>query len=164
MKRKKYPINLMEDDVSIEDQIIENIELKKVILKFAEQLMPFIKADVAAGDISKMLERYAPVAVMTLADVMLNAKNERNKANAAEKLAYMAGYKPVEKSVSLEGDLSRMAPQQLDAFLKNAFDKLPESEKNKLINLIKDSDGTYRIPKDNEIPALLPSEIPIKEL
>lgn len=153
--KKMQPIG---DFRAVENSLAQNLDLKDYLLSIAEKVMPFIKADVDAGDVVKILERATPLAMLTFIDLMMNG-GERSKLVAAEKIAYMGGYKPTEKSVNIEGDISNLGANQLDAFLKNAFNKLSDEEKNNVINLIKTPSGEYKVPEGNQLPSLTPDDI-----
>lgn len=147
--RTKYQ---MEKYRETEDILIDNIGFKDVVVDLAQKLLPFIKADMAVNDIEKALEKFAPLGFMKMAEIAIQGESERNRLQASIALVDRAGYKPVERSITLEGDLNKLQPNQLDSFLKNAWNRLPDQDKSKLINLISQPDGTYTVPKENEVP------------
>lgn len=134
-----------------EEDMVENIELKRSILELADAILPVLKGDAKVGDVNKMLERFAPAAALSLWNEMLNAKGEKTRLEAAKTLAFMAGYKPVEKTVAIEGNLDRMSEAQIDGFLQNALTQLTPKDRQKVIELVKvQSDpDTYALDLDN---------------
>lgn len=147
-----------------ENKMIDNIDFKSYVIELAYKLLPFIKADMAVGDMEKVLEKFAPIGFMKIAEIAMQGKNERNQLAAAMAMVDRAGYRPVERSVHLEGDINKLAPAQLDSVLKNAWNRLPQEDKNKLVNLIKAPDGTYHVPDKTEVPNVTQDEIPTEDI
>ncbi len=164
--KKTHTLQELEHYRKTEEEMIRNIDYKESVLDLAEKLLPFIKADIAAGDMEKLLEKFAPIGFLKMAEIAVKGKNERDQLSAAIALVDRAGFRPVERSINLEGDMSKMAPNQLDAFLKNAWTRIPEEDKAKFVHLIKNPDNTYTVPDENstEIPNTLVSEIEEEEL
>lgn len=135
-----------------EDNWIENLEFRRMIEEFAEKLIPLLKMDLKVGDVSKMLERTAPMTVITMIDIMHNSKSSKVRAEAAKNLAHMAGFKPVEKNINIEGNIDRMSEAQLDAFIRNSFESMSEKDKLGIINLVRGQDGSFSQPQGLELP------------
>ena len=161
--KKAHSLQELEHYRSTEETLINNLDYKETVLELADKLLPFVKADIAAGDMEKLLEKFAPIGFLKMAELAVKANNERTQLAAAIALVDRAGYRPVERSINLEGDLSKMAPGQLDSFLKNAWGRIPEEDKAKFVNLIKAPDGTYTVPDEHEVPNVLKTEVPEEE-
>ena len=147
-----------------ETDMLENLEFKRMLEETAEKLIPLFRMDLKVGDVTKMLERTAPMAVITLIDVMNHAKSPKVRAEAAKTLSFMAGFKPVEKNINIEGNIDRMSEAQLDAFIRNSFDNMSEKDKLGIINLVQGQDGSYHPPKGLEIPTVKIKDIPESEV
>lgn len=143
----------LKDPKAIEDAMLDNLDLKNQILSIAQELLPLIGDDAKVGDIAKMLDKVAPVAVLRLVDTVVNSSNEKVRTGAAKDLLYMAGYKPVERSVNINDSFEKMSDKQIDAFLKNSLDKMNDTERKGLIELLKDENGVY-IPASFEVKEL----------
>lgn len=147
-----------------ENKIIDNIEFRKMLEETAEKLIPLFRMDLKVGDVSKMLERTAPMAVITLIDVMNHAKSPKVRAEAAKTLSFMAGFKPVEKNINIEGNIDRMSETQLDAFIRNSFESMSEQDKLGIINLVRGADGSFSQPKGLQVPNVKLKDIPESEV
>lgn len=130
---------------AVENKLIENLELKDKVLAVADTLLPLLEGDANVGDVMKMIERSAPVAALRLMDIVVNG-NRREALSASKELLYMAGYKPVEKSINVHENIERMSIKQLDGFLENALKGLNPEEKDNLVQLIEGPEGTYVEP------------------
>ncbi len=161
-KRKHDGGNISRDHE--EDQWIEDLELRRMVEETLDRLKPLLRLDLKVGDVSKMLERTAPMTIATLIDVMYNAKNAKTRAEAAKTLSFMAGYKPVEKNINIEGNIDRMSEAQLDAFIRNSFENMSEKDKLGIINLVQGQDGSYHQPKGLEVPTVKLKDIPESEV
>lgn len=149
---------------AVEESLNANIDYKDMILRVFESLKPFMLADVAANDMEKLLDKFAPVAFMKMAEIMISGRNERNQLTAATALVDRAGYRPIERSINLEGDISKLTGEQLNSYLKNAWQRLPAEDKNKVIQLVQAPDGTMRVPEGDELPTTLPEDIEVTEI
>jgi len=138
--------------------MINRLDCKAQILELADDLLPYLGKDGRLGNIPKMLERYAPLSLVKMIDLMLNSKNDKVQSEMAKTIAFMAGHKPPEKSINLSGNIDNMTEAQLNSYLKAAFEVMPEKEKMKLIELIKDENGEYKEPSKVDL-----KKIPITE-
>jgi hypothetical protein len=143
---KLYPRKLD----SVEREMVANIDLKNSILELADTILPILKGDAKAGDVNKMLERFAPAAVLSLWNEMLHGKGEKTRLEAAKTLSFMAGYKPVEKTVSVEGNLDKMSEKQIDAFLMNALKGMSNEERGQILEMVKSpGEETWTVDVDS---------------
>lgn len=147
-----------------EDKIIQRIDVKEKVMALAERLMPLLEGDATVGDVMKMMERSSPLAMMTLMDVVVNGKSDSVRAKAATEVLYMAGYKPVEKSVNITETIDRMSNEQLDGFLLNAMNNISIQEREKIIQLIKDpASGEFKPVPEGQLPEVSMDDVPVAE-
>ncbi len=125
-------------------------EAKQKLQRARDGLLPSMVKDVAAGDVPTMLQKAAPIALVETIDLMLNARDEKLRASTAKDVLYMAGHKPVEKSISIFENIDRMSEKQMDAFLLNHLGKLSDEQKDEIINLIQNAEGTFEDEKKSE--------------
>ena len=69
-----------------------------------------------------ILNKVAPLSVLKLVELMMFSKSDKVQTTCATELAYMAGYKPVEKSQSINVNL--MARGEAVAMLESKLEKL----------------------------------------
>lgn len=122
-----------------EDIYLDNLEIKDTILKIADQLLPIIKKNTEMGDVAKLIEKCAPISVLQMYSLMVSSESEKTKLEAAKTLAYMAGYKPIERNVNIEGNIEAMSETQLDSFIQSAFDTMSKKDKAAMVKLIETS-------------------------
>ena len=147
----------------MEDQIIARVDVKEKVLAIAEKLMPLLEGDATVGDVMKMMERSSPLAMMTLVDVVMNAKSDAVRARAATEVLYMAGYKPVEKSVNITETIDRMSGEQVDSFLLNAVNNMSIQQRDEIINLIRSPSGDFVPVTEGKLPEVSATDIPVEE-
>lgn len=153
-----------EDFRKVENELIDNIEFKNYVVQLASKLMPFIQADMSVGDIEHALEKFSPLGFMKIAEIMLYGDKQDTQLKAAIALVDRGGHVPVSKSVNIQGDLHHLSQDQLDSFLSNMWNRLPESDKKKMLKLVPDEGGTYRTPEEGEVPSVQAKDIPTEEL
>ena len=119
-----------------EEKMLDNLELKNQILAIAEVLIPFLESDAKVGDVDKMLKRAAPLAAMRLIESLVVGQTGRATRESARDLLYMAGYKPVERNLNIEGSIDKMSEAQIDSILKNTLEKMPPGERKKIIRML----------------------------
>lgn len=158
MRRKKSKA-LVETSLDFgEERAVDNLEVKNRLLRLMDQLLPLLETDARVGDVVKMLERTAPVAMLRMVDLLTNSSSEKVQATVAKDLLYMAGHKPVEKSVDLTRAIDMMQETQLDAYLQNAVKNMGIQDREKIIHLIQTPDGF--VPATEEIASVLPTDLP----
>jgi hypothetical protein len=129
--------------VKKENEIIEALDAKHEMIALFDEYYPVLKELAEVGDVEQLLKKNAPIAVLTLIKEMATAGKSRERIEAATKLAYMAGYKPVERNINIEGNIDRMSEPQLDTLLGSAFKKMTDKDKKLMRKLIKVSENTY---------------------
>jgi len=83
--------------------------------------------------------------------LMISSQSEKTKLEAAKTLAYMAGYKPIERNVNIEGNIEAMSEVQLDSFIQSAFESMSRKDKAAMVKLIETSaEEIKEDPSDKE--------------
>ena len=79
--------------------------------------------DLSQHDVNEILNtKLAPLAVLALGKMMMTAKSERIRHAAAKDVAYMGGFKPVEKTQSMNVNI--MAEAEVDSLLVSKFKEM----------------------------------------
>lgn len=101
-----------------ENDLVKAIHDKELF----DHIMPALRELAKHGSIESMLKKSSPLAVMKMIK-LLNSEKEEVVLKAAEKIiAYDIG-KPVERSVSIFGDVKDMSEKDVDARLLALFEK-----------------------------------------
>lgn len=148
----------------IEDTLNRRVDIKTKILAIAEKIMPLLEGDANIGDVVGMLKKSAPVAMYSLIDVAMNAKSDSVRARASTDILYMAGHKPVEKSVNITESIDRMGEEQLDAYLANALTNISIKDRSTLIHLIQNTEGEFEAVPPGQLAAVAEADIPEESL
>ena len=150
----------------VPSKMAESIDLKDELLMLVQEYYPLLKMLAKTKDVGKMLEVVSPAAVLTIVNEMRNSNQSKVRLEAATRLAYMAGYQPVQRSVNIEGSVERMTDAQVDSFLKNHFDRMPKRDRDVLIKLIQApaGNGKGKVYVPEEIPGEIPGEVPVVPL
>lgn len=75
------------------------------------------------GDVERALDVTALEAVLTLRQLMREAKSEKTRSDAAKELAHMAGYKPIERRLNLNKNIGGMGERELDTMIISQFNR-----------------------------------------
>lgn len=124
MRKRKYvsiPAKLPTDTIkakpeqSVEDRMVDLIDEVSLF----KSLQPDLKKALATKDVKAMLKGSSAWAVAKMIHLVDNAQSDAAKVAALKDLLDRAGYKPVEKQMTM--DVTAMTDAELEARLRSAM-------------------------------------------
>ena len=112
-----------------EEEYLDRREDFMEVQAFYEDLGPRVAKLLRVGDVQGLLEEMGMAAVVTLMDIMKNGRGKEKRAAASE-LMYMSLGKPVQRSVSVYGNIGSFSDKQLNSMIKSYESRLPDKYKN----------------------------------
>ncbi len=98
-------------------------------------LLDYLEDMVVTGNIDGALRKSAPAALVRLVDLLKHGKSDKIKLEAAKDILFMAGYKPVDRKVSVHADMDRMSEGELDALIASTLGSLSDKDKESIVEL-----------------------------
>src|SRR3990167_56636 len=92
-------------------------------------LLEHLEQMVMTGNIDGALRKSAPAALIRLVDLLMHAKHEKTKLEAAKDILFMAGYKPVDRKVSITADVDKFSEGELDALIASTLASLTKEDR-----------------------------------
>lgn len=131
MSKKKRSIlekhyDFDEDGLPQEKELADDMPEEAKILRtdFFKKWWPIVNSlnDPGSVTVENITSRIAPLSLLKLVELMMYAKSEKVQAECAKDIAYMAGYKPVERSQNLNVNL--MARNEAAALLASKLEPM----------------------------------------
>ena len=97
---------------------------KSVVVGLMDRIVGVMNEMAEMGDVEGMLRAVSGPAVLQIAEEMRNSDSGKTRIEAAKVLLYMAGWKPVERSVSLKGDVNKISGKELDSMIESLEKKI----------------------------------------
>lgn len=95
----------------------------------------------SSGDISGALRIGAPAVLSKMFDLAVSSVDTKVSRDCARDWAYMAGWKPVERSISIEARVNSMGEKELDALIASELARLPQARRKWFIEAMSEKEG-----------------------
>ena len=95
---------------------------------FYQTLAPYIKAALEAGGSAETVLRKSQALAAARMIELLNSEDDNVRLKAAEKLLDRSLGRPVERKISIYGDLENLSPSEIDRRLKQLMKKHEPAE------------------------------------
>jgi len=115
-----------------EDDLNKEIDERKLFMESMMDFLPIFKKFNQLKDPESILQMAGPIAARTLIHCMVFGDNKTRESSASKVLDRVMG-KPVERQISLMGDIHKMTEEEVDSDIARILQKLPEEEVRKLL-------------------------------
>lgn len=122
-----------EEPDDTEDEQIKEIDERKIFMQSMMEFLPIFKKFNQIKDPEAILQLASPIAARTLVHCMIFGDNKTRESSASKVLDRVMG-KPVERQISLMGDIHKMTEEEVDSDIARILQKLPEEEVRKLLS------------------------------
>jgi len=121
------------ESYEIEEDLNEDLDERKIFMESMMEFLPIFKRFNQIKDPEAILQLAGPIAAKTLIHCMVFGDNRLRESAASKVLDRVMG-KPVERQISLLGDINKMTEEEIDRDITRIIRQIPESEVAKLIN------------------------------
>ncbi len=120
------------DPEDVEDDMNQDLDERKLFMESMMEFLPIFKKFNQLKDPESILQMAGPIAARTLVHCMVFGDNKTRESSASKVLDRVMG-KPVERQISLMGDIHKMTEEEVDSDIARILQKLPEEEVRKLL-------------------------------
>lgn len=122
-----------------EKTLLENLDRYELYT----ELEPLLKSALKYGSVDQLIQKSKSIAMVELLKIMATAEKEDVKLKAVESVLNRSMGKPVERKVSLYGDLETMNEKDIDRQIKQLMSELGPSA---VIDVIADQAASKQLP------------------
>lgn len=115
-----------------EDEMNQDLDERKIFMESMMEFLPIFKRFNQLKDPESILNLAGPIAARTLVHCMVFGDNKTRESSASKVLDRVMG-KPVERQISLMGDIHKMTEEEVDSDIARILQQLPDEEVRKLI-------------------------------
>lgn len=131
-----------------EEDMCEALDKRRLVEELVEEWLPVFKRIKSEKDADLILNEASPLAALTQISLMLGG-SERVKLEATKQVMDRSMGKPVERSISLNGDIMKMREKEVDNEIGRILNKLGTGEVKELIGEVR-SVGEAQVSEDVE--------------